>query len=115
MKRKSILAIVGSFLISGLLGPPDAVTQTVYGLAGAILCAITFLILSRCKFVRSSSKQMQMLICVIVCMISVLAVHLPGLLFAGSQRSPDTNYSAASQRDGGGPGGTVTATVTQRG
>jgi hypothetical protein len=73
MKRKIIMAIVGSFLVSGLLGPPDAVSQTVYGLAGAMLCA-TLLVLSRWESVKSSPKQMQTLVCVLVFVISILTV-----------------------------------------
>jgi len=75
MRRKIVISIAAAFLISGaLLGPPDVLSQAVLGIEGAVLCAIPLLILSRYEFVKSSSKQIQTLICVLVCTISILMV-----------------------------------------
>jgi hypothetical protein len=75
MMRKIVISTAVAFLISGaLLGPPDAVSQIMLGIEGALLCAIPLVILGRRDFVRSSSSQIQTLVCVLVCTISVLTV-----------------------------------------
>ena len=75
MRRKIVISIAAAFLISGaLLGPPDAISQAVLGLEGVILCAVPLLILGKREFVKLSSKQIQTLVCVLVCTISILMV-----------------------------------------
>jgi len=76
MRDKIIISTVASFCIISFLSPPDAVTQLTLGYAGAFLCAVTLLILARCNFMKSSSKYLQTLVCVLVCMVSVSLVYL---------------------------------------
>lgn len=76
MRDKIIISTVASFCIISFLSPPDAVSQLILGSAGAFLCAVTLLILARCDFMKSSSRYLQALVCVLVCMVSVLLVFL---------------------------------------
>jgi len=76
MRDKIIISTVASFCIIFFLSPPDFASQLTLGFAGAFLCAVTLLILTRCNFVKSSSKYLQTLVCVLVCMVSVSLVYL---------------------------------------
>lgn len=76
MRDKIIISTVASFCIISFLSPPDVITQLTQGYAGAFLCAVTLLILARRDFMKSSSNCLQALVCVLVCMISVLLVNL---------------------------------------
>ncbi len=89
MRRKIIISTAVSFYIWGLLGPPDHISQVVFGIMGAILCAIPLLILSRCEFVKSASKPVHTLVCVLVCMISILTVtcHMEWLRIKGQRQN----------------------------
>jgi uncharacterized membrane protein len=89
MRRKIIISTAVSFFIWGVLGIPDTISQVVFGIMGAILCAIPLLVLSRCDFIKSSSKQVHTLVCVLVCMISILAVtcHMEWLKIKGQSQN----------------------------
>lgn len=76
MRDKIIISTVASFYIISFLSPPDPVTQITFGFAGVFLCAVTLLILARSDFMKSSSKYLQALVCVLVCIVSVLLVFL---------------------------------------
>ncbi len=74
MRKKIVIAAVIAFVVGALLGPPDAVSQLIFGVMAGVLCGVSLLILARFAFVRSTSGPMQTLVCVLVCMVSVLAV-----------------------------------------
>lgn len=90
MKKKIIISTIVAYCICYLLGPPDRVSQLVYGLAAALLCAVPLLILARCRFVKTSSKSVHTLVCVLVCMISVLSVACYVMTLAATHRAHET-------------------------
>ncbi|MCP4614059.1 MAG: hypothetical protein GY845_35680 [Planctomycetes bacterium] len=65
-----IAYFVGSFLFLG-----DALTSLVFGIESAFLCCVSMLILNRRKFVKSSPNSMHTLVCILVCIVSVLSVY----------------------------------------
>ena len=75
MRDKIIISTVVSFYIISFLSPPDVISQLTLGYAGAFLCAVTLLILARSDFMKTSPRYLQALICVLVCMASVLLVN----------------------------------------
>lgn len=74
MKKKIIITIVTAYVIGYLLGPPDMISQLTLGMMTAAVCAVPLLVLARLAFVKSASPPMQTLVCVLVCMLSVLLV-----------------------------------------
>ncbi|MDY0355137.1 MAG: hypothetical protein RBR19_04610 [Sedimentisphaerales bacterium] len=73
-KKKIIITIVTAHVIGCLLGPPDTISQLILGVMTAAVCAVLLLVLARFAFVKSASPPMQTLVCVLVCMLSVLLV-----------------------------------------
>jgi membrane-anchored protein YejM (alkaline phosphatase superfamily) len=65
-----------AFLVSFVLGPPDLISQLTLGAISAFFCCVTLLILTRLKFVKSSPNSMHTLVCILVCMVSVLSVQI---------------------------------------
>jgi ABC-type anion transport system duplicated permease subunit len=74
MTKKIIIAAVIAYAIGCLLGPPDRISQIVFGLMAAVVCAVPLLILARFPFVKTASKPVHTLVCVLVCMIAVLSL-----------------------------------------
>ena len=82
MKKKIITSTMIAFFICFVLGPPDLINQLTLGLMSAFLCCAALLILTRFKFVKSSPNSMHTLVCLLVCIVSVLSVQwLPWLRF----------------------------------
>ena len=76
MKTKIIISIFIAYIISFIFSPPDILSQFIFGFESAFICCISLLILSKQKFVKSSSNSMHTLVCVLVCMISIFLVEL---------------------------------------
>lgn len=76
LRRKIAMSAAAAYAATVVLTPsPDPYSALVAGApAAAVLCGVSLLILSRLRFVRSASKPMQTLICVLVCLISALAM-----------------------------------------
>lgn len=75
LRMKIAVSVAAIFAGSVFLTPsPDPFSGLVLGTAGAILCGVSLLLLSRLRFVKSASKSMQTLICVLVCLLSLLAM-----------------------------------------
>ena len=87
MKKKVLISTIVAFCIGYLLGPPDMISELVYGLIAALLCAVPLLIFARCGFVKASSRSVQTLICILVCVISVLSVACCMLTLAVTHRA----------------------------
>ena len=82
MKQKIIISTIIAYIISFMLGPPDLISQFTFGFESAFLCFVLLLILDRRKFVKLSHNSMHTLVCILVCIISILSVHcLPWLGF----------------------------------
>jgi hypothetical protein len=75
MNIKIIISAVIVYLVGSFLARFDPLSSLVYGIESVFLCCITLLILSRRKFVKSSSNSIHTLVCVLVCIISVLSVY----------------------------------------
>jgi hypothetical protein len=104
LRTKIALSTAVVFLSSFVFTPsPDPFSSLVFGTPAAFLCGVSLLILSRFSFMKSSSKSVQTLVCVLVCMVSVLAVacllfvvpRIPGLhdWLAGSFRNSPVIHS----------------------
>ena len=75
MTKKIVISTVAAVLVSFVLCPvPDPLSVLVLGGMGAFLCAIPLLILARLAFVKSASKSVHTLICVLVCLVAILSV-----------------------------------------
>lgn len=74
MRKKIIIAKAVAFFIGNLLGPPDLISQLIFGAMAAFVCAVPLLILARLAFVKAASGPMHTLVCVLVCVISVLSM-----------------------------------------
>ena len=72
---KIIVSTIIVYIVGSFFAPFDALASLIYGIESASLCCISLLILSRRKFIKSSSNSIQTLICVLVCMVSVLSVY----------------------------------------
>jgi hypothetical protein len=84
LRTKIAMSTAVAFLSSFVLTPsPDPFSSLVFGTPAAFLCGVSLLILSRFNFLKSSSKSVQILVCVLVCMVSVLSVAC--LLFVVSR------------------------------
>jgi hypothetical protein len=88
LRMKIVMSAAVVYLSSFVFTPsPDPFSSLVFGTPAAFLCAVSLLILSRFNFLKSSSKSVQTLVCVLVCLVSVLAVacllfvvpRIPGL------------------------------------
>ena len=79
MRDKVMISTVVAFCISTWLSPPDAVAALVFGFGSAFLCGAALLILARSNFMKSSSRSMQALVCILVCILSVLPIHARSL------------------------------------
>lgn len=75
MNIKIIISAVIVYLVGSILAPFDALASLVFGIESVFLCCILLLILSRRKFVKSSSNSVHTLVCILVCIISVLSVY----------------------------------------
>jgi len=89
MKKKIVISTIVAFCIGGALAPPDTVAQLANGLLAALLCAVPLLILARCGFVKTASKSVHTLVCVLVCMVAVLAFACYMLTLVVSSRTRD--------------------------
>jgi hypothetical protein len=76
MKKIIIYSII-AFVLSFLLGPSDIISQFMLGLLSVFFCVITLLILARFSFVKVSSPSMKTLVCILICIISILLIHQP--------------------------------------
>lgn len=76
MKKKIIISTMIAFFISFVLGPADAISQLTYGVISAFLCCAALLILARFKFVKSSPSSIHTIVCILVCIVSVLSIHI---------------------------------------
>ncbi len=105
MARKIVISAIAAYCVGFMLGPPDFISQIILGLMAATLCALPLLILARFRFVKSASKPMQTLTCVLVCMVALLslACHLLGVRVAGQaqQLQELTSASASLAAQGG--------------
>ena len=100
MGKKIIISTIIAFLIGYSLGPPDLISQLIIGFVAVLLCCVPLLILARFNFVKSSSNSMHTLVCVLVCVISVLSVLCVLSLYriAGNASSvPDSSVISSSQ------------------
>lgn len=105
LRRKIAMSTAVVFFSSFVFTPsPDPLSSLVFGAPATFLCGVSLLILSRFSFMKSSSKSVQTLVCVLVCLVSVLSVacllfvvlRIPGLhdWLAGSfQNSPGISSS----------------------
>ncbi len=75
MNIKIIVTTVIVFLVGSFFVPGDPLSSLVFGIESAFLCCVSLLILARRKFVKSSSNSMHTLVCILVCIISVLSVY----------------------------------------
>ena len=87
MKKKIIISTIVAHCICYFLGPPDMISQLVNGLTAALICAVPLQILARCGFVKASSRSVHTLLCVLVCMISVLSVACYILALSATSRA----------------------------
>lgn len=76
MKMKIIISTIVAYFISSWLSPQDVVTALIFGVGSALLCCVPLLILARRKFVKSSPNSMHTLVCILVCMVSILSVQI---------------------------------------
>ena len=77
MRKMIWVATTTTFVISCVLfGPADFMAKAMLGLAGAFLCGALLWTLSRCGFVKSSSGSVQKVLCLLVCVVSVVLVGL---------------------------------------
>lgn len=76
MKKKIIISTIIAYFLGFLLGPPDSISQLTYGVIAALLCCAALLILARFKFVKSSPSSMQIVVCILVCIVSVSSIHI---------------------------------------
>jgi hypothetical protein len=74
MTRKTTITAVVAFFAVYPLAPADIVSQLILGSMAALVCAATLLILARFAFVKSASRPMQTLTCVLVCLIGLLSL-----------------------------------------
>lgn len=101
MNIKIIISAVIVYLVGSFFAPFDPLSSLVYGIESVFLCCVTLLILSRRKFVKSSSSSMHTLVCVLICIISVLLVcwiNFGGYkyLYPSSSGGSSSSYSSGS-------------------
>ena len=99
MTKKIIIATVTAYVVGCLLGPPDMISQLTLGMMTAVICAVPLLVLVRFAFVKSASPPMHTLVCVLVCMLSVLLVFchiLVGRIMSHQREFYDDPPSASS-------------------
>ena len=89
MKKKIIISAIVAYCIGYLLSPPDMMSQLTNGLLAALLCTIPLLILAGRGFVKTASTSVHTLICVLVCMVAVLAFACYMLTLVVSSRTGD--------------------------
>lgn len=75
MNIKIIISTVIVYLVGSFFAPFDPLSSLVFGIESVFLCCISLLILSRQKFIKTSSNSIHTLVCVLVCIISVLSVY----------------------------------------
>lgn len=87
MRRKIIISVAVAFVVGGLAGPPDMISQAILALGAALLCGVPLLILTRLDSVRSSPRLIHTLLCVLICLLSlsVIACYLLGLRVSSLQ------------------------------
>ena len=100
LRSKILWSMAIAYSSAFFFGPPDLISQFVFGIPAALLCGLSLLILSRFNFMKSSSKSVHTLVCVLVCLISVLFITCS--LFV-MQRIADQGHRLAgsSQSSGG--------------
>jgi hypothetical protein len=101
MKKKIVLSTAAAFLISGVLGPPspDPFSSLVLGVEAAFLCAIPLLILSRLNVMKSASKSVHTLVCVLVCMVAVLSAECFLLMMVVKHRHEVDSHALVLNQD----------------
>jgi small-conductance mechanosensitive channel len=72
MPRKILVSTIVAFAVGFFVFAYDLLTQLITAGMAAILCCVPLLILSRCQFVKSSSKAVHTLISALVCVVSIL-------------------------------------------
>lgn len=75
MTKKIAITAIVAYCIGFMLGPPDLITMFLNGLIAAFLCALPLLILARFGFVKSASRAMHTLTCVLVGMVALLSLE----------------------------------------
>ena len=75
MTRKIVISAAVAFCIGFMLAPPDLISMIISGVLAALLCVLPLLILARFRFVRSASKAIHTLVCVLVCAIALLSLE----------------------------------------
>ncbi len=96
MTKKIVISTVAAVLVSFALCPaPDALSALVLGGMGAFLCAIPLLILARLTFVKSASKSVHTLVCVLVCLVALLSVACYVLTLKIKNQHGSTNDQAS--------------------
>ncbi len=77
MKKKiAISTVVACFVVALLCAPsPDPFSMLVLGGAAAFFCAVPLLIFARFAFMRTASKPVHTLVCVLVCLVAILSVE----------------------------------------
>lgn len=93
LSRKIFIAAVVAYAIGLLFSPPDMISQMTSGVMTAMLCLIPLLILARRTFFKNASKPMHTLVCILICMVSVLSMfcHMLVVKIAhDAKRSQDT-------------------------
>jgi hypothetical protein len=76
LRQKIVISTLAVFLISFSLGGPDPVSQYALGFMAMVLCGVPLLILARRMFFKASANSMQTLLCILVCLVSVLSVQV---------------------------------------
>ena len=76
MKKKIVISTIIAFLISCVLCPPDAISQLTLGVISAFLCCAALLILARFQFAKSSPNSMHIVVCTLVCIVSVMIIQI---------------------------------------
>lgn len=98
MKVKILVSTIVAFYTSYLLSPPDQFTAIVWGAMSALVCCVTLLILARYKFVKSSPNSMHKLVCILVCMVSVLLMQWYSLIrLRWAVTHDETNRSSSTE------------------
>ncbi len=96
MRDKIVISTVVAFCISSWLSPPDAATALVLGSGSAFLCGAALLILARSNFMKSLSPSMQAVVCILVCILSVLAVHASALYRTAGRINRPSDFASVS-------------------
>ena len=76
LQRKIVIGSLVAAWVASLFAPLDLLCQLTLAVAAALPSVITLSILARRDDFRASSRFLQSLVCVLVCLVSVLLVSL---------------------------------------